>query len=385
MEIPEKLQELIDFEKKSKFHPVKTPIQIKIEGNPNEALLNPRKLEKTIASIHVDGICFKTPLNRVFVHQVGGRISWSKEQKAYSVNQIYKNFFNLIQQRRSYDWLELKIKEVFDEAAKMGKNLVIVNHGDGVERKIYGIVSKYYTPTDQADFRQRFIELCKTNNSQIDTSKSSIHFNKNFKLVEEYFSFNSEGSDDILLECGIVYGKNNGYGSYYVNWRRSLKKKKSFLTPFVQEEKYNWQNNPRFVNNPNESINDFIGNIVKDGIQHQEFLEKRIKACKEKDFGLELIKDSMWKVLDRIRIAKGSKERVIDYWQSEYANVADNYGSTTWAVADSLTFIGNHEKAVPKSMQKLLKMAGTLIIEEGYDNFLSKFENDMLEASFKFK
>ena len=380
MAYPPQLIELIEFEKKTTFYKVYNDVQIEIKGlAPNVKITNFSAVEKLKVHLKLNDFEFKTSMDLKFIHQIGSRIEWIEGTSNYTLKQITNFWINDIIENSNLESIKSKIKNVFRR-----KDLVIIYVGESNPYNIYGIVSNSYVPTNQLEFRDRFIQLCKEKNTIINTENSSIHYNKDFKSVTEYFEFNNNENHIFKLSCGIIYGKNNGYGSYSVVWKREVNETKSVYLPFVTEERFNWQNNPRYVNLPNEGINHFIDTVVEQGLLHQKYLEERVEKLLQEDISANLIKDFFGKALSRILVAKATKDRVIEQWQEEYLVKNSNFKNTKWAISESLTFVGTHNKAVPESMKKLLRQAGTEIFDLGFEKFLETYETKHLTLKANF-
>ena len=386
MKYPSELLELTNFEKKAKSYTVITDIEVEITGLVAIGKIESfRDTQKLKVSLKVDNYEFKTVMDLKFIHQIGSRIQWVNGQSKYTLDQITNYWINDMIEDNSLNSIKLKIKNTFKlAAATVESKLVIIYIGESNPYTIYGIVSQHYKPTNQLEFRDKFIQICKEQSSSINTLESSIYYNKDYKSVTEYFDFDTNDKHTFKLSCGIIYGKNNGYGSYSIVWKREIRETKSVYLPFITQEKFNWKNNASYVNLPNEGINDFVQKITEQGLTHQKNLENRVKNLQEQNIEDVLIKDFFGKALSRIIIAKASKDRVFQQWQEEYLAKKSNFANTTWAISESLTFVGTHNKAVPDSMRKLLRQAGTEILDLGFEKFLEIYETQHLTLKANF-
>ncbi|MFA8300690.1 MAG: hypothetical protein ACEPOV_11045 [Hyphomicrobiales bacterium] len=395
----EELKRLIEFEDDCIYLEVSIEVKCKLFNFKEWRGIDIDKyLEKLELQIYIEDKVYRTKLDRIFIHQIGSRIDWTRVlnenelcddysgcDTTNSIKEIYENLEKLVIKE---DWVknfESLVERIFIHAALQSKNLVIIYYTENAENWIYGIVSKFFKPTNQLEFRNEFIKICNSDNSnRIDTSRSKIKYHETLNIVEEIFYFNKMFSRDFALGCCLTYGKNNGYGSYSISWVRViLGKEKLQLTKFIKDIRYNWRNNPRFVNGVNQDLKSFVETVVKEGISHQIFLEKIIEMNKISIESKAKFFHHFHKILDRIKVANSSKERVVKWWTLNFQE--DPLALTNWAIIQSLLFIGTKEKAVPKTMQSLLRLAGTRFFELGYESFINTYQIDEIEYKVSYK
>lgn len=377
MDIPIELTTLVEYEKNAKYFIVNDVVKVSIVGNAKDILLNHRILEKTKVNLHITGLTFQGYLNRAFIHQVGNRIRWQENiaEFDYSLKEIYNNFFESLAIQRSFRQFEKHV-----ETALMKHSIKII-YFDTIEpnvKAIYGIVSEHYEPSNQLLFREKFIKDCQENDFKINPLPIKAVKNKNTNRVEEYFKFNENENNSIQLYLGIVYGLNNGYGSYYSNWQRVIKRSNSALIPLEVkiEQTSNWRNNPKIIHRPENSINDFILEMVTFGEEHQRFLEKRMEEYKEIVYEYEAFVEMFKSILNRIKIADLSKPRVIEGWKKAFYDANLKEKDSLWAISESLIITATNESAIPHSMRELIRKAGSEIIDGGIDKFLKAYTVD---------
>ncbi len=256
---------------------------------------------------------------------------------------------------------------------KIEKELFKINVFVTPSNTIYGFVSGTYKITNQIDFRDQFINLCSQNDKRFDFTKSFIEV-KNDRITE-FFEFRN-GECDILLRCGLNYGKNNGYRAYSILWMREFKHTKAKLLPFKTEDKYRWQNNPRLVYIVGLDIDSFVQSVTKEGTKLMEICDKIILNAKNDLINASLIMDTFDTILDKVLVAKSSKERVKNYYKENYMEFSNDCKDNMWAVSHTLCFTGTNNKAIPFSMRELLIKTGTVLLDEGSEMFNNLYKKN---------
>lgn len=380
MVYPKELLELVDFEKSNSRHSILGPVKVEIKGCLNLLNRNIRytDIEKFWVHIFYDDFEFKSRMDLKFIHQIGSRVKWEDGVNDYTLDQITKKWIDEITKDISLNSIINKIENVFNDAFLNDKNLDIICNGNQNPFLIYGIVSRFYEVSDQLEFRDKFINKCSEISGCFNLLHTNVYYNKEFKSVTEYFLFKPQKDDAFNLSCGLVYGKNNGYGSYSIVWRRVTKKSEAIFLPIQSSTKSNWKNNPRYVNLPNEGIDDFVENIVTEGLAHKRNIEEKYRSNVNYNFTESIIRDYFNRILSRITIAKASKDRVIDQWEKEYLNKGSSNALSSWSVCETLTFVGTYNKAIPESMRKLLRQAGTEIFDANFEKFFKIYEKNNL-------
>ena len=380
--VPSELQDLIDFEE---------TMERRVLISPKFNILGDFRILRNfpICKVEVkDGEkSYTTTLNDQFISQIVLRIC----EKDQSYVQVYDDvdviqtsnekklswnkadsFTNQLRQMRIYLHnnliydLEKFISRIEQELSKMNVFITPSN-------TIYGFVSGAYKVTNQIDFRDQFINLCSQNDTRFDFSKSIIEA-KNDRITE-FFEFRN-GECEILLRCGLNYGKNNGYGAYSILWMREFKDTQAKLLPFKTEDKYRWQNNPRVVFRAGLDIDSFVQSVTKEGTKLMEICDKIISNAKSDLINASLIVDTFDTILDKVLVAKSSKERVKNYYKENYMEFSNDCKDNMWAVVHTLCFTGSINKAIPFSMRELLIKTGTELLDEGFKNFINLYEKN---------
>ena len=380
--VPSELQDLIDFEE---------TMERRVLISPKFNILGDFRILRNfpICKVEVkDGEkSYTTALNDQFISQIVLRIC----EKDQSYVQVYDDvdviqtsnekklswnkadsFTNQLRQMRIYLHnnliydLEKFISKIEQELSKMNVFITPSN-------TIYGFVSGAYKVTNQIDFRDQFINLCSQNDTRFDFSKSIIEA-KNDRITE-FFEFRN-GECEILLRCGLNYGKNNGYGAYSILWMREFKDTQAKLLPFKTEDKYRWQNNPRVVFRAGLDIDSFVQSVTKEGTKLMEICDKIISNAKSDLINASLIVDTFDTILDKVLVAKSSKERVKNYYKENYMEFSNDCKDNMWAVVHTLCFTGSINKAIPFSMRELLIKTGTELLDEGFKNFINLYEKN---------
>lgn len=392
--IPEKLEELIDFESNNERIQINQP-KVSIKGD-YSILRNLSKVR--IVLIDTEKI-YSTLIDDKFISQVVMRVyncellthttspfttknsghtisfqnedtlTWTRDSSFSEQMRMLKIYthYNLI---NNYDTF---IKKIEAEISKL--DTIITPTG-----KIYGFVSSSYKPTNQLEFRDKFIRLCKQSDSRFTFDKSDIIL-KNDRVIETFIYENE--TSDIQIKCGLVYGKNNGYGSYYVIWFREFRSTSSELLPFSSEDKYNWQNNPKFINLEHSDIDSFIKKVCEEGLKVIAFCDKVESKAKNHKINNSVIMDTFDLILDRVLVAKSSKERVKQYYNDIYDSLSDGYRDNMWSISHTLCFTGTNNKAIPALMRNLLIRTGSELLDEGYECFNNKYSKNGVNINLK--
>lgn len=379
--VPAELQDLIDFEGTMERTVLITP-KFKILGN--YRIL--RNFQNCKVEIRDNEKLYITTLNDKFISQIVLRIYEKGEsfvpdecvsvvettaEKKLSLSKA-DNFTNQLRQIKVY--LHYNLESNFENfILKIEKELFKLNAFVTPSKTIYGFVSGAYKVTNQIDFRDQFISLCSQNDERFDFSKSTIEV-KNDRITE-FFEFRN-GECDILLKCGLNYGKNNGYGAYSIIWMREFKHTNAKLLPFKTEDKYRWQNNPRLIHMIGLDIDSFVQNVTKEGTKLMEICDKIISNAKNDLINASLIMDTFDCILDKVLVAKSSKERVKNYYKENYMELSNDGKDNMWAVSHTLCFTGTNNKAIPFSMRELLIKTGTELLDEGYEKFNNLYKKN---------
>ena len=301
-----------------------------------------------------NGVTLTGEIKRPLIHQLGGR-AWGQDKDFESISQIWqqkfvKNRYELEQELANmFKKHELSIRY---ETDTQGKN------------NIYGVVTPHFIDVNQLEFRERFIEHSRQSTSLIPESQG-IEIGP-FGEIIEFFKFDSTGFQT-QYEYGLVYARNNGYEAYKVNWGRWI--------IICSNGLKRWEgNNSVWKHTKNVDLSEFIAKTVEDGIGNQKFLEKRIVISKE----TQLSQEKIFELMGRISLAQASKTRVTDRLAVESQAV----GYNEWALSQSLTWLGSHEKAIPLKNQKQLIGLGTDVLEHSLDEVLKEESKIFFDGSY---
>lgn len=391
---PEDLKKLVAFEQTIESFTISEPPEIEFVGD--YKLL--RRLGAVRVKITTGGRVFTSDLGDVFVAQVFKRTrrfqgledSLEKKEIVVDEDKIHGKlgWAELHPFRQEMFGLRValhyRLLHEFDllraDLVKVLKGLVILYHQGKWPNQIYGFVSATYTKTNQLLFRERFIDLAQKNSDAFEIFSESAKV-QNDRVVE-HFSFNKSMNDDIELICALTYGKNNGYGSYYVTWIRRISESHSYLMPFESKHRYNWKNNPLVVKNTGESLESFVDYVVSEGIKIQEINRTIASSTKEKVLDTTSLYKIFDSILDKAKVAAASKQRCIDYFDEKYGPGKNSIRSSLWAIGESIAYTGTHNKAVPASMKIVLRRLCTALLELGLEEFECKFSKDDFNVFF---
>lgn len=394
---PEELIGLVEFEEQLDNHLVGDNVTINLLGD----YTNLRKLSLVKVIINSGHNHFQAKLDDLFIAQIIKRTydneSFTKNEttKSISVNVNLNNSTQDISWKEENDFLtelyRLKIylhynlNDNFDlmisKITKTLKGLVILWYQGNGKNIVYGFVSQKYTRTNQLKFREQFISLCQRHSDIINISDSKTR--KKQDRVIELFSFNKNKNDDIELICGLTYGKNNGFGSYYVFWLRRITESNSFLMPFTSEHKFNWKNNPLIVKNTGETLESFVEYIISEGVKIQKINKALAERAKAKILDENSVSSIFNKVLDKAKVANASKDRCMEYFNEKYKNNKHTLRNSLWAMGESIAYTGTHNKAVPESMKQVLRDLCTRLLELGLEEFENKYQKDDFNVTIK--
>ena len=223
--------------------------------------------------------------------------------------------------------------------------------------------------------------MCLKKDSRFDFTNSIIQ-KKNGRITEIFKYDNSNG--DIEVKCGLVYGKNNGHGSYSVIWTREFRGTSAKILPFKSDDNYNWQNNPRIINHAGYDILSFVESITQEGVKIMTLCDEIILNAKNHQINNSIIMNTFDIILDRVLVAKASKERVKQYYNDIYNDLSVENKDNIWAISHALCFTGTHNNAIPFSMKDLLIKTGTELLDEGYEKFNDLYKKNEINLQLNY-
>jgi hypothetical protein len=308
---------------------------------------------KTVKITH-GNLVLEGEVKRPLIHRIGG-CAWGKNQEFKLIEKIWKERFS-----NNRTQLEHELAAVFG-----CNDLSIRYETDSQGRNhIYGIVKPYFFDVNQFEFREKFIEQARQSTS---LTPESYGFKKgSFGEVVEYFKFNNPGFQT-EFRYGLVYARNNGYEAYKVNWGRYILICTNGLTVWTG-------NNFRWKHTKEIDLAEFIAKTVEGGIGNQKFLEEKISTSRNSQININAIAELM----NRLSLAQASKNRITDRLAIESQQV----GYNEWALSQSLTWLGSHEKAIPQKRKQELIVLGTDILEHSLREVLDGESMLFSDASY---
>jgi hypothetical protein len=390
---PEKLVSLVEREKRLKKHVVAENPHIKIIGDYS----NLRTLSKAHVAIESQGLVFLTLVDDIFIAQVAKKIydadgngattknvHFSVDAKNKSMGWEEENSFQeqLFRIRIHLQYLLSTESERTIARISQGlKGMIILFFEMSSDRKVYGFVSQKFAPSNQLQFREQFIDLCSKRGELINVHSTTV-FERKSRVIE-LFKFNAQQNSDIDVSCGLTYGKNNGYGSYYVFWLREIRETRSWLFPLISHHKYNWKNNPLVTQNEAGSLDAFVQYIIEEGVRIQKINETMARKMKGEQLDPDRMMEFFERVLDKAKVAKASKDRCTGYYKEKYLATKNSLRNSTWAIGESIAFVGTHEKAVPETMKIVLRKLVSMLFELGFEEFEKQFGKDFFNFTMK--
>ena len=335
------------------------------------------EIAKIVLIIQIDSNSFSTNLSTQILHQLCTRI-WRKIKKTNDKEQeyiyvdIYSNEYNNGQELELSEIFRLfkrliindDFEAIFSRYIKdvfLKFNLVILYFPkikDNTPNSIYGIVSSSYKPLNQEIFRNTFFEECKISELDLDFNSSIQFKHKYINSIYEFIKTNHTFLND-NVECSLVieYGKNNGYLSYRFHWHIMIKNTDDSLC--IIKSKYNWRNNPQYIAQGFD-YKQFIHNIATEGRLVLDGINIQINRLKKEHLSDESKKVNL--LLDKIKIANATKERIHNVWNEEYNN------SNLWDFVKCLIhFSNNSQSFISNKMQSLIKKSAVDILDSGFD------------------
>jgi len=292
-----------------------------------------------------NGVRFYSAVERPLIHQLGGRI-WKNCPTFKDVNKLWQYTF-----KQNPAQLEQALVDIFSRY-----DLTIRYHTDnkGINR-VYGIVTENFVDVNQLDFRQRFIEQISESSALIPESQGVEK--GAYGEVIEYFKFDHAGFQT-EFRYGLVHAKNNGYDAYKVNWQRLVLICTNGLKAWKGGNRFAWKHTKEV------DLAEFIDQTVNDGVANQVYLEECINTARENP----LHKSDIEQLIERMSLAKASKQRVTNRIKVE----ANEVGFNQWALSQSLTWLGTHEKGIQPRVQKQLTGLGTDVLEHSLGEVLEE-------------
>lgn len=318
------LDNVINLESQVKTFPIENSVSISIS--------NSRKH----ISITILGIEFLGYLNNKLIHQLGSKI-WPN----LSMGQVVK-LWN--------EHVDGNLKNLLEIG--LSKSRSIIRYIDaGGSRHIYGITSSTFVEVNQGSFR---VDLVKSM-SQLGITPNKKVFNTPFGEVVEEFSVPG-AAGQVGLSCKVVYGLNNGYSSYRLNWGRIVLICTNGLTAFEKNGQDRW------IHTNESSISNFVTTSVEGAYNHLSVVEKQILAARDRSINQSLFD----KFMTRLALPSATKERV----SARLIHESSDTGPNDWSMIQALTFLGQHERAIPFRVQDDLTRLGSILLEKSLEEVI---------------
>lgn len=288
-------------------------------------------------SIHTAGRTFVGNVDPKLIHQLGSKIWKYLDQE--STVKLWNDHIN--------SDLTLRLERALSQSG------TVLRYAEmGNVRRIYGITSPQFLEMNQRAFRDVLVESL----DPVGIIPNGKIFKTPFdEIVEEFSVPSREGQ--VGLSCKVVYGLNNGYSSYRLNWGRIVLVCTNGLTALRTAGRDRW------IHTEQVDIRDFAMKSVESAYSHLSDVEKQISAAEERAINYSLLDQFM----TRLALANATKERVSARLNHEFSDTGHN----EWSVSQALTFLGEHEKAIPYRVRENLTRLGSSLLEKPLEQVVS--------------
>ena len=323
------LQRLVEFESRVTVIELDSEVTVHI---------SPCKKELVVAH---QGMRCRGYLDVKLAHQLGSKV-WKNCDK----NEIFRRWRNHPTQ----------ILAILLQATLSFSGYRLRAYPSNGEMKIYGLTTDQFLPVDQKYFRSELVsklgEFGIQPNGQVSHTK--------FGEITE--SFSVPGSDhQVGLRCSVIYGLNNGYSSYRLNWGRYVLICSNGLTDFKQVGKGRW------IHTRETSVSDFVAQSVTSATTHLSEVEKQITEARNRSLDFAVMDQFM----SRLTIANATRERLVGRLRTEFRDTGEN----EWSVSQALTNLGEHEKAIPFRVRSNFTLLGSRLLNEDLASLSSETSN----------
>lgn len=280
--------------------------------------------------LRADGLAVDARLTSALIHQIGARV-WP----------------NLTASKTRELWVEQPVEklQVMLENALSESGLIVRYREEESGPQLYGLTSPQFVEMDQRVFRRSLLEAMEP----LGIVPGGAVFETAYKEVVEEFS-TPAALGAIGLTCRVIYGLNTGYSSYRLRWGRVVLICTNGMTAFRDAGRNRW------IHSNQVDIADFVNSSVHGAYDRLSALEQRILSAQART-----LDDSRLNVfLDRLHVARATKERIQDRLHMELSDTGEN----EWSVSQALTYLGSHEKAIPPRVRNHLTSLGTKVIDE---------------------
>ena len=305
-----------------------------IDGNVSVALCPSNRQ----ICLNTAGQTFLGNLDTKLIHQLGSKIWPNLDQK--STVSLWKQHINCGLAR-------------FLERALSHSGTVLRYSELGNVRRIYGVTSPQFVEMNQREFRDTLVESL----APLGIVPNGEVFKTPFGEIVEKFEVPMAQEGQVGLNCKVVYGLNNGYSSYRLNWGRTVLVCTNGLTSIEKIGRDRWVHTNRV------NIRDFATGSVEAAYNHLSDVEKQISAARTRTINHSLMDQFM----TRLALANATKERVSTRLDHEFRDTGNN----EWSVSQALTFLGEHEKAIPFQVRENLTRLGSTLLEKPLEQVVS--------------
>ena len=311
------LNSLIEFESTVKTFPMLHSVSVRLATQSNVIILS------------INGLDFFGCIDSKLIHQLGSNL-WPYRSRVETESiwnrHLHTDLCSLLSNALSHSGSVLRYYE------KLGT------------RWIYGVTSNGFIEMNQMDFRTILSnELIKQGISP--SGKISL---TPYGEVVESFSVPGQQSQ-VGLVCKVLYGRNNGYSSYRLNWGRFVLVCSNGLTDFRSVAR------DRLLHTNSVDVSDFVSGSVSDAYNHLSLVEKQIVDAQNRAVNHFLLDQLM----TRLVFARATKDRILTRLDHEFRDT----GSNEWSVSQALTYLGQHEKAIPLRVQDDLTRLGSSLLD----------------------
>ena len=327
---PKELIELTELENQVKIHQINPTDSLNVSLNDKNIILKNGNL------------CFSSQLNNQIKFQLGIRI-WHTQ----SLMDI------------KYKWESERINlQDYILHVLIRQPIWILYFSKSGQNIIYGIVGKDFKPINQLNFRLRVLQSL-TMFSEVNFEKHAIGINRG--IITETFQLKSELNQS-FYNYQINYAKNNGYSSFYISVGRGIIICENGLTEFYDKQKFNLRHNKTL-----DEVDEFISSSMLTTLKNRVFIEQQIQTLKD----IYLDSYSLSQLIMRLHVAQAVKNKL----KLRISEEEKNTGKTEWSLSQALTWLGTHDKHLTYNTKKVLRNAGTSILEQGLKQYITDVSN----------
>jgi hypothetical protein len=323
--VEQSLDKLADFESSVDVIPVGKSVTVEVFPRFNSL------------SLSTNGFDFVARIDSKIIHQFGSRV-WPGLSLA-KTETLWKKH------------LRTDLPTLLSRSLSNSDTVVRYFESNG-KRHIYGITSQNFVQIDQRLFRKSLVE--ELNNYGI----TSTHIAKltPFGEVVENFTV-PDLPQQVGLKFNVIYGLNTGYSSYRLHWGRVVLICSNGLTAFRNLDRERW------LHTKGVDIRDFISVSVASAYHHLSDVEKQITEARNRAINCSALEQ----LLTRLVFAQATKDRISRRLKLEFSDTGPN----EWSLSQALTFLGQHEQAIPFRVKDDLTRLGSTLLEQPLEQVVS--------------